>query len=98
MSEHEYWSDFYTKQRALVPEEPSTFASFVASKWLSNEPALSGLTLVDLGCGTARDSRYFASLGLKIIGVVRPTQSAWVPTKRILWVTLAIWAAAKCKR
>lgn len=70
MSEVNYWSEFYAKKSEIVPESPSSFAK-LCGEWISrdNAVAVEETKLVDLGCGTARDSRYFASLGINVIGV-----------------------------
>ncbi len=59
-----YWSSFYTSElRAAVPEEPSGFARWTASRL--KEPIL----LVDVGTGTARDSLWFSRRGSEVLGL-----------------------------
>lgn len=76
MSEVEYWTNYYsTLGNVEVPTESSTFAKFT-SQWLAqNEINMSEVSIVDLGCGTGRDSRFFASLGAQIIGVDQVKQN-----------------------
>lgn len=56
-----YWNTYYQKQKA--PVEASTFASYI-EKYL--EP---GKKLIDLGCGNGRDTRFFGTKDLSVIGV-----------------------------
>lgn len=56
-----YWNDYYKKQ--LAPEQPSSFANYI-SKYLEQ-----GKKIVDLGCGNGRDTKYFGSKKLSVIGV-----------------------------
>lgn len=54
ISHRKYWDAFYSQQRQRVPNGPSPFALWVADNYSSDRP------LVDVGCGTARDSLWFA--------------------------------------
>lgn len=56
-----YW-DMYYKNK-LTPQEPSLFAKYVGTLVGSTG------TLLDLGCGNGRDSRYFAQRGLNVIAM-----------------------------
>ncbi|MPZ65620.1 MAG: methyltransferase domain-containing protein [Pseudonocardiaceae bacterium] len=59
-----YWTSFYAgEQRAAVPDEPSAFARWSATR--------SGTTtlLVDIGTGTARDALWFSRQGHEILGL-----------------------------
>lgn len=68
MSEVDYWNSFYaTKGATDVPVDASTFAQFTCD-WLTQSNAVSTV-LVDLGCGTGRDSRFFAARGCQVIGI-----------------------------
>lgn len=59
-----YWASFYASdQRAAVPDEPSGFARWVASRLVA--PPL----LVDIGTGTARDALWFARHGTEVLGL-----------------------------
>lgn len=52
-----YWDKFYKKHENRGDiSECSTFASFCCDSFLNKSPK----TIVDLGCGNARDSKYFA--------------------------------------
>jgi hypothetical protein len=55
ITHRKYWDGFYAQQRQRVPGEPSLFAQWVAEHYGSDRP------LVDVGCGTARDSLWFAN-------------------------------------
>ena len=55
ISHRKYWDAFYSQQRQRVPKGPSPFARWVADNYGSDRP------LVDVGCGTARDSLWFAA-------------------------------------
>jgi len=56
-----YWKDFYSKQKA--PETHSGFAAFICDN------IKEGSTLVDLGCGNGRDTKYFNSKGILAMGI-----------------------------
>ncbi|MEZ0167563.1 class I SAM-dependent methyltransferase [Microvirga sp. TS319] len=57
----QYWENFYAK--ASVPEAPSQFAAFATGELEDIR------TIVDVGCGSGRDSFFFASLDLNVLGV-----------------------------
>ena len=63
ISHRKYWDAFYSQQRREVPAEPSPFATWVAEHHGSARP------LVDVGCGTGRDSLWFASQGRHVVGM-----------------------------
>ena len=54
ITHRKHWDTFYSQQRQRVPKGPSPFARWVADSYPSDLP------LVDVGCGTARDSLWFA--------------------------------------
>ncbi|MCE2716961.1 MAG: hypothetical protein ACK4V2_06665 [Pseudomonadota bacterium] len=58
----EYWSDHYA--RTTPPSEASTFAVFVLNSYLLPENIT---TLTEFGCGGGRDSKFFASHGLRVV-------------------------------
>lgn len=62
MSRHrDYWEDFYSRRSGdLAPAAPSHFAGWCAER----VPA--GNRIVDLGCGNARDSLWFAGRGYTV--------------------------------
>jgi SAM-dependent methyltransferase len=70
MSEVGYWSNFYSNHSSLVPGNASSFAQFVHS-WLDDHQiTTNGKTLVDLGCGTGRDTQFFAAMGkMYVVGI-----------------------------
>jgi SAM-dependent methyltransferase len=59
----DYWEDFYRRKSAAVPPEPSQFARWVAER---EQP---GSVVVDMGCGTGRDSLWLARRGYRCIGL-----------------------------
>ncbi|OMQ08164.1 adenylyl-sulfate kinase [[Flexibacter] sp. ATCC 35103] len=56
-----YWNEVYASNRS--PGFPSDFAKHTIEKITSNE------TLLEIGCGNGRDSVYFASKAVKVIGI-----------------------------
>jgi len=61
----QYWKNFY-EDHSLKEDisECSTFAKFCEENYFKRE-----LSIVDLGCGNARDAFYFARLGHEVLGV-----------------------------
>ncbi|MER2121804.1 MAG: class I SAM-dependent methyltransferase [Solibacillus sp.] len=59
-----YWNDFYKIQRNL--NENSTFSEFVFEKIENNSKKY---LIVDLGCGTGKDSFYFSAKGISVVGI-----------------------------
>ncbi|SEF74629.1 LicD family protein [Nitrosomonas ureae] len=60
----DYWRNYYTTRSNLSPPDyPSQFALFMMG--LQRNPKL----IVDLGCGSGRDSLFFATQGLRVIGL-----------------------------
>jgi tellurite methyltransferase len=57
----EYWKDFYSNQKA--PDNHSGFAGFICNN------IKEGSTLVDLGCGNGRDTKFFLSKGILAMGI-----------------------------
>ena len=60
--DNEYWNRFYKDNPPMIIEE-SLFAKFVSEYITANR------TLIDLGCGNGRDSLYFCSLGMNVVGI-----------------------------
>lgn len=60
--EKKYWDSFYLQDGA--PDKQSNFATFIA-----NEYSKFCNLIMDVGCGNGRDSFYFASQGIKSIGI-----------------------------
>lgn len=59
-----YWTRFYSgDQRAAVPDEPSAFA-----RWSATRHGAMTL-LVDIGTGTARDALWFSRQGHEVLGL-----------------------------
>ena len=61
-SDNDYWNAFYEQKRESISQE-SLFSHFV-HKYIESDR-----TLVDLGCGNGRDSIFFNTLGLNVIGI-----------------------------
>ena len=62
-SHRDYWEVFYAGAgRAEVPQEPSAFA-----RWCGDQ-LRPGSWVVEIGCGTARDSLWLAARGHQVIG------------------------------
>jgi SAM-dependent methyltransferase len=60
----DYWEQFYATARSGdVPLEPSNFATWVEDRLDA------GASVVDVGCGNARDSLFFARQGRRVIGL-----------------------------
>ena len=64
MDESQCWNEFYSGKSASELVIPSQFAAFVASEYLTHHDCL-----VDLGCGTGRDSAFFQGIGIDTLGV-----------------------------
>lgn len=64
--DEEYWNKYYAGRAAILEtnEEPSLFARDMLHKYMEN-----GRNLVELGCGSGRDSLYFAKNGLNVTGI-----------------------------
>ncbi|MFJ7663183.1 class I SAM-dependent methyltransferase [Lysinibacillus sp. NPDC097162] len=60
----QYWEEFY-KDRADLTES-SNFSEFIFKK---NEQSIKNKILIDLGCGTGKDTFYFAKNGFEVIGI-----------------------------
>src|SRR5699024_4899038 len=61
MEKMNYWNDFYKQHENL---EPSSFFHAVEERLES-----SNLLVIDLGCGTGRDSFAFARRGYRVYGI-----------------------------
>ena len=59
--ERDRWNDFYKSQGDAVPTAPSTFANWTLDR--STSPRV-----IDLGCGSGRDSVFFAAQGRHVVG------------------------------
>lgn len=57
----DHWRDFYA--HAKPPDEPSSFAKAIAG---ALEPTA---RVLDVGCGNGRDASFFASRGLRVVGL-----------------------------
>ena len=62
------WDSIYSETQ--IPTEPSSFAQFVHSTYLTNSPPRrEQANLLDLGCGNGRDSFHLHSAGLNVTGI-----------------------------
>lgn len=61
-SDKNYWGNYYRNRKEGF--SPSSFAEFCFENYLKKDDLV-----IDLGCGNGKDSLYFASNGLKIIGI-----------------------------
>ncbi len=59
----EYWNTFYKTRETNFLDIPSQFAVFFLNEISRDTP------IIEIGCGTGRDSLFFASRGSKVIGV-----------------------------
>lgn len=59
----EYWNRYYGTRTSPVPNIPSQFAAFVALE------VAAGATIIDIGCGSGRDSLFFANAGFNVLGI-----------------------------
>lgn len=59
----EYWNRYYGTRTSPVPNIPSQFAAFVALEITADS------TIVDIGCGSGRDSLFFANAGFNVLGI-----------------------------
>lgn len=66
-----YWTNYYSTSAKNVPLSPSNFARFVAQYFELDKMKSSEMSLIDVGCGTGRDSLFFATFApaLNVIGV-----------------------------
>ncbi len=60
----QYWENFYKDRVDLT--ESSTFSEYILNK---KEKNIENTILVDLGCGTGKDTFYFAKNGFEVIGI-----------------------------
>jgi trans-aconitate methyltransferase len=60
---HNYWNEFYSTSTNNPPPFPSQFAAFVAGE-IPNRSAI-----IEFGCGSGRDTEFFAFLGHTILGL-----------------------------
>lgn len=59
----DYWASFYSRREVLPPEEPSPFAI-----WAERDMP-PDCSVVEVGCGTGRDSLYFAHKGHRVVAI-----------------------------
>lgn len=62
----DYWNDFYKK---VIIEEESTFCTFIKKE--INED----LFIIDIGCGSGRDTHSFAKEGHQVYGIDRSVEA-----------------------
>ena len=61
MARPSYWDEYY--RHRTVPVVPSQFAVFVHGELTE------GSSIIDIGCGSGRDSIFFAQCGLDVLGI-----------------------------
>ena len=61
MDDKQYWTEYYAKNSK--PNDASSFAKFILPNLIENK------NLIELGCGNARDSIYFAQNKLNVIAI-----------------------------
>lgn len=61
-----YWNEFYKKFNL---DEASTFCRYINAQINKNT------TIVDIGCGTGRDTRTFAKSGYQVVGIDRAEEA-----------------------
>lgn len=59
----DYWDNYYARSSAIKRPLPSQFAAFVATEMDSRR------RVIELGCGTGRDSIFFSMYGHEVVGV-----------------------------
>ena len=62
-----YWDEYYIKDN--IPSFPSPFAKYVGNKLGTKQ------TILEIGCGNGRDSKFFASLGHQVTGLDRSSKA-----------------------
>lgn len=56
-----YWNNFYSNNGAVLYQ--SQFAAHILNEFSSTKK------IIDIGCGNGRDSLFFASHGLNVLGI-----------------------------
>ena len=77
-----YWDGFYKKDLSEI-ERPSQFAAFVASEFRYID------TIVDVGCGSGRDSLFFATHRHRVCGVDASASAVALASRRAQAMGLA---------
>jgi len=62
-----HWNEYYKKDN--TPSFPSPFAKYVGNKLCTKQ------TILEIGCGNGRDSKYFASQGHQVTGLDRSDEA-----------------------
>ena len=61
-----HWNNFYKKFDLL---SENSFSRFII-KWLKNNQfRITGKTLIDIGCGNSRDTKYFKKKKMDVMGI-----------------------------
>ena len=60
----EYWNQYYNKHLTMLENAESNFAKYCMYSYMQ-----AGTTLVEFGCGNGRDSLFFASRGIDVLGI-----------------------------
>jgi len=70
-----YWDNFYKK--VTLTKESSNFAKFI----VKNYTPINGMSIIDLGCGNARDSLFFHECGMKVTAIDQVSHIDWLNEK-----------------
>ena len=62
-----HWNEYYKKDN--TPSFPSPFAKYVRNKLCTKQ------TILEIGCGNGRDSKYFAAQGHQVTGLDRSDEA-----------------------
>ena len=62
-----HWDEYYKKDG--IPTYPSPFAKYVGNKLSTKQ------TILEIGCGNGRDSKFFASQGHQVTGLDRSVEA-----------------------
>ena len=61
-----HWNKFY---KTFVISSESNFSKFIIKWFKKNKYKIVDKTLIDIGCGNARDTRYFKTKNIKVTGI-----------------------------
>lgn len=69
-----YWNEFYKK---VTLDEESTFCTFI------KEEIKEDVVIIDIGCGSGRDTRSFAKEGYQVYGIDRSTEAIMMNNENV---------------
>jgi tellurite methyltransferase len=70
-----YWDDFYKK--GTITNESSDFAKFIVKNYMPRN----SMSIIELGCGNARDSLFFHECGMKVTAIDQVSHIDWLNEK-----------------